>query len=124
MDLEEKRSAVIALFRAGKRQKDIVRELERNPRRSATKLTEDLNKSDRRVGWILKDKLQTKPYKIQKIQDLSLKQKQERVKRAKSLLKRAAEGKLENIFTVQQFVNKQNDVLTATRRQKPESVVV
>ncbi|XP_021694327.1 uncharacterized protein LOC110674340 [Aedes aegypti] len=168
MDLEEKRSAVIALLRAGKRQKDIVRELsdlrvcrsfvystvkrnletgstkkrygggrratvvtpamvkivkkrlERNPRRSATKLAEDFNISDR------------------------MKQKQERLRRAKSLLKRAAEGKLENIlftdeklFTVQQFVNKQNDrvwlpersrtradVLTATRRQKPASVMV
>lgn len=187
MDIEQKRSAVIALFLAGKCQKDIVRELsaipvcrsfvhrtvkryletgstkkrygggrqatvvtpamvkivkkrlKRNPRRSATKLAKDLNISDRSLRRILKDKLQTKPYKIQKVQDLSMRQKQERVKRAKALLKRAAEGRLENIvftdeklFTVEQFVNKQNDrvwlpersrthadVLTATRRQKP-----
>lgn len=192
MDIEQKRSAVIALFLAGKCQKDIVRELsaipvcrsfvhrtvkryletgstkkrygggrqatvvtpamvkivkkrlKRNPRRSATKLAKDLNISDRSLRRILKDKLQTKPYKIQKVQDLSMRQKQERVKRAKALLKRAAEGRLENIvftdeklFTVAQFVNKQNDrvwlpersrthadVLTATRRQKPASVMV
>lgn len=192
MDIEQKRSAVIALFLAGKRQKDIVRELstipvcrsfvhrtvkryletgstkkrhgggrqatvvtpamvkivkkrlKRNPRRSATKLAKDLNISDRSLRRILKDKLQTKPYKIQKVQDLSMRQKQERVKRAKALLQRAAEGRLENIvftdeklFTVEQFVNKQNDrvwlparsrthadVLTATRRQKSASVMV
>ncbi|XP_021694325.1 uncharacterized protein LOC110674337 [Aedes aegypti] len=124
--------------------KIVKKRLERNPRRSATKLAKDLNISDRSIRRILKDKLQTKPYKIQKIQDLSVKQKQERVKRAKSLLKKAAEGEFENIlftdeklFTVQQFVNKQNhrvwlpkrsrtraDVLTATRRQKPASVMV
>lgn len=192
MDIEQKRSAVIALFLAGKPQKDIVRELstipvcrsfvhrtvkryletgstkkrygggrqatvvtpamvkivkkrlKRNPRRSATKLAKDLNISDRSLRRILKDKLQTKPYKIQKVQDLSMRQKQERVKRAKALLQRAAEGRLENIvftdeklFTVEQFVNKQNDrvwlpersrthadVLTATRRQKSASVMV
>ncbi|XP_055622148.1 uncharacterized protein LOC129765750 [Toxorhynchites rutilus septentrionalis] len=164
MDIEQKRSALIALFLAGKCQEDIVRELsalpvcrnfvhrtvkryletgstkrrygggrqatvvtpamvkivkkrlKRNPRRSATKLAKDLKISDRSLRRILKDKVQSKPYKIQKVQDLSMKQKQERVKRAKALLKRAAEGRLKNIvftdeklFTVAQFVNKQND---------------
>lgn len=72
-----------------------------------------LNRSIRRI---LKDEFHTKPYKIQKVQELSVRQRQERVKRAKAVQKRAMEGRLENIvftdeklFTVQQFVKEQND---------------
>ena len=53
----------------------VKRRLKRNPRRSATKLADDLNVSDRSLHRILKDKLQTKPYKVQKVQDYLVKQK-------------------------------------------------
>lgn len=124
--------------------KKVRKRLKRNPRRSANKMAKDLKISDRSVRRILENKLKTNPYKIQKVHQLTNEQKKLRVKKAKELKRRAASGHLENIvfsdekvFTVQQVLNKQNDRvwlversfkdfehLTATRTQKPASVMV
>lgn len=118
--------------------------IERNPRQSAVKLAKSLNVSARSIGRILKNKLQLKPYKLQKVQDLTLAQKATRLKRAKNLKHLHVGGMLENLvfsdenfFTVQQYVNKQNDRVwlkcksndnldqrIALRKQAPASVMV
>lgn len=90
--------------------------IQRNPRQSATKLAKSLNVSDSSIRRILKNELQLKPYKIQKVQGLTPAQKAIRLQRARALKALHASGELENlvfsdekIFTVQQYVNKQND---------------
>lgn len=118
--------------------------LRRNPRRSARKMAEDIGISKSSMGRILKLKLKTKPFKIQKVQELNDKQKKIRLERSKELKRRCAAGELPNIvfsdekiFTVEQFVNKQNDRIwtrnkrsinpdhfRSTRRQGAASVMV
>ncbi|XP_026470862.1 uncharacterized protein LOC113375129 [Ctenocephalides felis] len=107
-------------------------------------MAEDLNISDRSICRILKNDLKVKPYKIQKAHDLTPKQQQVRLQRAKEMLRRAESGKFSNIvfsdekiFTTKQYVNSQNDrvYLTersdknlshrlATRRQHPPQIMV
>lgn len=122
----------------------LKRRITRNPRQSARKLAKDMNISDWCVRKMLKSDLHLKPYKIQKSQELTMAQKQVRLQRAKHLKSLADRGKLPNIvfsdekvFTVEQFVNKQNDRVwlkgksednlarrLATRKQGPASVMV
>ncbi|XP_026476402.1 uncharacterized protein LOC113382056 [Ctenocephalides felis] len=124
--------------------KQVRKRLERNPRRSANQMANKLNISDRSIRRILKNDLKVKPYKIQKAHDLTPKQQQVRLQRAKELLRRAESGKFPNIvfsdekiFSIAQFVNSQNDrvYLTersdknmshrlATRRQHPPQIMV
>ncbi|XP_045457192.1 transferrin-like [Melitaea cinxia] len=77
------------------------------------------------IGSILKNKLQLKPYKLQKVQDLTLAQKATRLERAKNKHLHVG-GMLENLvlsdeknFTVQQYVNKQNDRVWLKFRSLP-----
>lgn len=190
MDL--KRHSVIALYLAGKRQVDIVRELQHlnvnrmfvyrtinryketgsiqkryggGPKKTATssemvrkvkarvdhksersgrQMARDLNISQRSLRRILENKLKVKPYKRQKMQELTDAQKKVRLQRAKELLRLQKSNQLPNIvfsdeknFTIEQYVNKQNDrvylkersnenlaLRTATRTQAPPSVMV
>lgn len=192
MDIKAKRSAVIALFEAGKNRFQIFKELknsgyskdfvyravkcyqetgsverkrkvgsrttvctpanvkrvrqalQRNPRRSVNQMATKLEISQTSLRRIMKNKLQVKAYKIQKVQDLTAAQKKVRLERAKALKARHARSELNNlvfsdekIFTVQQIVNKQNDRvylkdrssignehLLAFRKQKPASLMV
>lgn len=127
---------------------EMVRKLKkrivRNPKQSANKLAGQLNVSATSVRRMLKIDLELKPYKIQKVQDLTPAQKKVRLQRARVLKALAASGDLPNIvfsdekiFTIQQFVNKQNDRVwlpgksadnldqrLAYRKQAPASVMV
>ena len=96
------------------------------------------------VQRILQNELKLKPLKFQKAHNLTPQQKKVRVERAKKLLRRAESGELPNLvfsdeapFTIEQFVNKQNDrvylpersfenlhLRTATRKQAPPMVMV
>lgn len=94
----------------------VKKRIQRNPKQSAEKLARDLNVSASSVRRMLKIDLQLKPYKIQKVQDLTPAQKKLRLDRARALKALAASGDLPNIvfsdekiFTIQQVVNKQND---------------
>lgn len=118
--------------------------IQRNPRQSAAKLSKDLNVSDSSIRRILKNELKLKPYKIQKVQDLTPAQTAVRLQRSKALKALHAAGNLQNLvfsgehfFTVQQYVNKQNDRVwlqnksndnlqnrLAVRKQAPASVMV
>lgn len=118
--------------------------IQRNPRQSAGELAKSLKVSDSSIRRILKKELQLKPYKIQKVQHLTSTQKIVRLQRARALKALHERGELENIvfsdekiFTVQQYVNKQNDRVwlqgksndnlddrIAVRKQAPASVMV
>jgi transposase len=118
--------------------------ISRNPRRSGRKLARDLHVSHKSIQQILKIDLQLKPYKIQKVQDLTPAQKAVRLERCKALKRLHEANDLKNlvfsdekIFTVQQYVNKQNDRVwlegksndnfdkrVALRKQAPASVMV
>lgn len=124
--------------------KTVRERLRRNPRRSASKLAKELDLSRTTVMRILKDKLNVRPYKIQKKHELTATQMKVRMERAKEIIRRHGNGDLPNIvfsdeknFTIQQFVNKQNDRvwlqnksgdnskhLVATRKQAPAQVMV
>lgn len=104
--------------------KKVKERLRRNPRRSARKLSRELGISDRSVRRILREHLQVKPFKVQKVHALSEKQKQVRLERCKLLRERHARSELSNIvfsdekiFTVEQIINKQNDRLWLPDRQ-------
>lgn len=118
--------------------------IQRNPRQSAAKLAVALKVSRRSVTRILKTALGLKPLKIQKVQELTAAQKKTRWERSKELKRLLASEALPNIvfsdekiFTVQQYVNKQNDRVwlpgrsadnleqrVATRKQAPAHVMV
>uniref|UniRef100_A0A6P4F0R8 Uncharacterized protein LOC108045962 n=1 Tax=Drosophila rhopaloa TaxID=1041015 RepID=A0A6P4F0R8_DRORH len=112
----------------------VKKRLERNPRRSANQMAKELKISDRSIRRILKNDLKVKPYKIQKAHDLTSKQRQVRLERAKELLRLAESGQLpnivfsdKNIFTIeQQFVNSQNDRVNLTDRscENPPQIMV
>ena len=122
----------------------VKKRLDRNPRRSGRKMARELNISQYSIRQILKNELGVKPLKFQKVQELTPQQKENRLKRAKELLRLAASGELPNLvfsdektFVVQQFVNKQNDrvylpkrsaenvhLRLATRTQAPAMVMV
>lgn len=118
--------------------------IQRNPRQSATQLAKNLNVFVTSIRRILKNELKLKPHKIQKVQDLTPEQKTVRLQRSKALKALHERSELENlvfsdekIFTVQQYVNKQNDRVwlkgksnenldnrLALRKQGPASVMV
>lgn len=122
----------------------VLKRIERNPRQSANKMALSMKTSRSNIMRILKTDLHLKPLKIQKVQDLTPAQKKVRLQRAKQLKRLAASGLLpsivfsdEKIFTVQQYVNKQNDRVwlpgrsndnleqrVATRKQAPAAVMV
>lgn len=106
-----------------------VREqIRRNPRRSARSIAKRLRISEGSVRTILKKRLNTFPYKLQKVQELTQQKKATRLKRARALMRRHASGDLKNIvfsdeklFTIQQVVNKQNDRVWAKGRSSIDS---
>jgi len=180
------RSAIIALFQAGKRQCEIVRDLgvprqtvskaikrfrelghigdrsgrgrkrsvrtprnrqvikkrvNRNSRVSMRKIARETGISDRSVRRMAKEDLRLKPYKLQRAQLLTDKDKNVRLTRSRALLRRAAGDKWERIlftneklFTIEQAHNRQNDRFWSTEapgssaivthRQFPQSVMV
>ncbi|EYB87601.1 hypothetical protein Y032_0259g473 [Ancylostoma ceylanicum] len=92
----------------------------------------------------MKEDLGLRSFKLQKVQELLSAQKRNRLTRSRLLLRRSANGELENmvfsdekIFTVEQVWNKQNDRLwlkgknsvsssqfNVTRKQGPPSIMV
>ena len=101
----------------------VKKRIERNPRRSGRKMAAELKISARSVQRILQNELKLKPLKFQKAHDLTPQQKKVRVERAKKLLRRAESGELPNLvfsdeapFTIEQFVNKQNDRIYLPKR--------
>lgn len=101
----------------------VKKRIERNPRRSGRQMARELHISVERMQHILKNELKVKPYKFQKMQDLTDAQKKVRLDRAKELLRLADSGQLPNIvfsdeknFLIEQFVNKQNDRVYLTKR--------
>lgn len=135
------RKATVTITKYVKRLRECLR---RNPRRSLRKIARTTQISVTSVSRILKKKLNAKPFKIQKVQDLNKKQKQNRYQKARGLKQRHDFGELPNIvfsdeklFTVEQCLNKQNDRIwasdkgaidpghfRATRRQGKGSVMV
>ena len=94
----------------------VVKRLVRNPRRSGRKIARELNILQHSIRQILKNVLGVKPLKFQKVQELTLQPKENRLKGAKELLRLIESGELPNLvfsdektFVVQPFVNKQND---------------
>lgn len=129
----------------GRRNVEIVRKrLARNSERSATQMATEMNISDRSVRRILKNKLDVKPFKRFRSQDLNALQRDKRFKRSKELLVMRRRGELPNLvfsdektFCIEQFKNRQNDrkwlkgrssdhsdELRVTRRQGADQVMV
>ncbi|XP_033220925.1 uncharacterized protein LOC117175325 [Belonocnema kinseyi] len=122
----------------------VKKRLERNPRQSANQMAKELQISKCSIRRILKNNLKVKPYKIQKVHDLTPKQQQVRLERAKELLRFAESGQfpnimfsVEKIFPIKQLVNSQNDSVyltdrsyenlshrLATSRQHPKQIMV
>lgn len=118
--------------------------IDRNPRQSARSMAHQMNVSDWSIRRILKNDLRLKPYKMQKVQNLTDAQKKVRLERARELKRLHVRGELPHIvfsdeknFTIEQFVNKQNDRVwltershenlesrLSTRRQAPAQVMV
>lgn len=118
--------------------------LRRNPERSANQLAKDLDVSDRSMRRILKTKLNVRPLKKNKSQELTLLQRQKRLNRSKELIRLLDCGQLPNLvfsdestFCVEQHLNRQNDRvwlkgrvsdhsedLRVTRRQGAAQVMV
>lgn len=139
-------------FGGGRRCTAIVRgnveklrkKLLRNPERSAAQLAIETNISDRSVRRILKNKLQLKPFKKFKSQELTALQRTKRFERSKKLLAMRRSRKLPNLvfsdektFCIEHFLNKQNDRkwfsgrssdhsddLRITRRQGADQIMV
>lgn len=124
--------------------KKVKKRINRNPRRSATQMAKDMEISRGSMSSILKNDLGLKPYKRQKVHELTAKQKKVRLDRSKLLLRRAARGDFPNIvfsdeknFPLEQYLNKQNDRVwlaerssenldhrTVGRNQHPPQVMV
>ncbi|KIH61125.1 hypothetical protein ANCDUO_08608 [Ancylostoma duodenale] len=119
--------------------------LQRNPRQSSRKSSKSTGISRSTVMRIVKEDLGLKPFKLRKVQELSSAQKGNRLTRSRALLKRPANGELENmvlfsdekIFTVEQVLNRKNDRLwlkerspvssslfNIARKQGPLSIIV
>ena len=109
-----------------------------NPRRSAIKLAAEARISQTSMRRILKENLQTFPYKIQKRHELTPTHERMRVERCRHLLSLMEDGLLPNLvfsdekkFDVKQCVNHQNDHVwggnasvegrRVSRRQNPTS---
>lgn len=124
--------------------KKVRERIRRNLRRSANELAKELHVSTESMNRILKNDLGLKPYKRQKVHELSAKQKKVRLDRSKALLRRHARGDFPNIvfsdeknFPLEQYLNKQNDRVwlaerssenldhrTVGRNQHPPQVMV
>lgn len=124
--------------------KKVKKRVDRNPRRSAREMAKEMSISTESMNRILKKDLGLKPYKRQKVHDLTAKQKKVRLDRSKLLLRRAARGDFPNIvfsdeknFPMEQYLNKQNDRVwlaerssenldhrTVGRNQHPPQVMV
>ena len=124
--------------------KKVREKLRRNPARSARQLAKDYSVSVSSMQRILKDDLQSYPYKFTKRHLLSEATKKKRLDRAKVLVKKLVDGTQpqvlwtdEKLFTVQAVHNHQNDRIwlpdinmvpverhSSFRRQKPASVMV
>lgn len=122
----------------------VKQRLQREPRRSGNKIAKDIGISQSSIRRVFKNELHVKPYKIQKVQELTISQKKVRLDKAKELKALLARSELKNIvfsdekiFTIMQYVNKQNDRvylsdrstmnldhLRAYRKQRPASVMV
>ena len=107
-------------------------------------MTRELNISQYSIRQILKNELAVKPFKFQKVQELTPQQKENRLKITKELLRMAESGELANLvfsddktFVVQKFGNKHDDRVNlpkrsaenvhlwlATRTQAPTVVMV
>ncbi|XP_033228815.1 uncharacterized protein LOC117180425 [Belonocnema kinseyi] len=70
----------------------VRKRLERNPRRKANQMAKELKISNHSIRRILKNDLKIKPYKIQKAHDLTPKQQQVRLERAKEFLRLPESG--------------------------------
>ncbi|CAD7090910.1 unnamed protein product [Hermetia illucens] len=93
----------------------VKKQIGRNTCRSGRKMAAELNIPARSLQRILQNEFKLKPLKFQIAHDLTPQKKKVRVERAKELLRRAESGVLpiffsdEAPFTIEQFVNKQND---------------
>ncbi|XP_076058393.1 uncharacterized protein LOC143035330 [Oratosquilla oratoria] len=113
----------------------------RNSRVSMRKIARETGISDRSVRRMAKQKLELKPYKIQKAQLLTDENKRVRLQRCRQLIRRAAGQQWERIvftdeklFTVEQAYNRQKDRSWSAEapgtsaiiehRQNPQSVMV
>lgn len=97
----------------------VVRErYRRNPRQSGSKMARDLKISETTFRRLVKEDLGLKAYKRRKIHGLTNKNKDERVKRCKRLLRRHANSDIlfsdEKMFVLQEVFNPQNDRFYAT----------
>ena len=123
-----------------------VRErIRRNPKRSMRKMANQMKMDPKSMRTIVKTDLKLSPFKLRKSQHLTVLQKKKRVDRSRLLLNLMKSGMREEeivfsdekVFTVEAQFNHQNDrvlakhssdvpkdILTVTRRQKPESVMV
>ena len=124
--------------------KKVREKLRRNPARSARQLAKDYSVSVSSMQRILKDDLQSYPYKFTKRHLLLEATKKKRLDRAKVLVKKLVDGTQpqvlwtdEKLFTVQAVHSHQNDRIwlpdinmvpverrSSFRRQKPASVMV
>lgn len=114
----------------------LKKRLQRNPRLSLGKVSRQTKINREAVRLIAKEELGLYPYKIHKVQLLSVGSKQERLIRAKALLYRATDEILfsdEKIFTIEQALNSQNDRIWSSsqpqsgvvqRAQHPQSIMV
>lgn len=94
----------------------VHKRIARNQVRSGRKMARELNISHQSMQRILRNELGLRPYKFQKMHDLTDKQKKVRLQRAKELIRLAESGQIPNIvfsdespFVIEQYVNKQND---------------
>lgn len=108
----------------------IKKRVQRNPRISMRKIARDTGINREAVRRMAKNELMLKPYKLQKRQLLTEKNKQVRLQRCRQLLQRAAGKNWENflftdekLFTVEQAHNRQNDRIWSANAPGPSSVV-
>lgn len=113
---DRKRSGRPRSIRTKERKKRIQEKIRRNPRRSARKLSMEEGISDRSMRRLLNIDLGVIPYKRIRRHGLSDRQKEERVKRSKSLLKRHDGESVksivfsdEKLFITEEKFNAQND---------------
>ncbi|KIH63514.1 hypothetical protein ANCDUO_06185 [Ancylostoma duodenale] len=94
--------------------------LQRNPRQSSRKLSKSTGISRSTVMRIVKEDLGLRPFKLQKVQELSSAQKGNRLTRSGALLKRAANGELENM----ERSSVSSSLFNVIRKQGPLSIMV
>ena len=79
--------------------KKVRERIRRNPRRSANEMAKEMEVSSSSMQRILENDLGLKPYKRQKVHELTAKQKKVRLDRSKLLLSRHASGEIPNIVS-------------------------